>query len=123
MSKSKSRLTVTLIEDRLSHGSPALDSLKLLIHDGQPAIYWSASWEGAYHHTDGASGYTVIPPEILPELTAQRLTDWLVEQFGSLPDMKWLPSFAKDARVTTWCSAVRQMYSSHSAPAGRSAAR
>ena len=118
---SKSHPSVTLIDSPLYYGKPSLDALKLLFRDGQPAVYYSARWEGAYHHTDGVAGYMVIPSEMLPALTAKTLTDWLIQKFGSIPETEYMPSYAHDARVTAWCSEVRRMYSD--AAAGGTKAR
>lgn len=104
--------SVVLIDEGLSHGEPELDKLKLCFHKGQPAVFWAASWEGPWHRTDGASGFKIIPPELLPNLTAKSLTNWMLGSFAKgLEDMADFAAFATDARVTSWCTEVRWLYS------------
>ncbi len=100
--------TVTLISEHISYGEPVLDTLRLVFKDGRPAVYWAVSWRGGISHADGAGGHMMIPPEMLPVLTAKTLTDWMViEKF---PDHPELSSFAEDQRVIRWCIMVRSMF-------------
>lgn len=103
--------SVDLIHQEISHGAAILDTLQLMFRDGKPTLFWAVSWRGGFSHADGADGHAVIPSEMLPSLTAESLTDWMLhtlrESVLSLADF---PAFAKDERAISWCEAVRRMY-------------
>ena len=108
--------SVYLIHQEMSHGDAVLDTLQLLFRDGKPAIQWGVSWRGGFSHADGAGGHAEIPSEMLPSLTAESLTDWMLrtlrESVLSLADFT---AFSKDERAVAWCDTVRRMYCSSSA--------
>ena len=104
--------SVVLISNGLSRGEPELDKFELCSHKGKPAVFWAVSWEGAWHRSEGASGFKIIPPELLPDLTAKSLTKWMLTAFNSgISRFVDLAAFAVDARVISWCNEVRYMYS------------
>ncbi|MBQ6515529.1 MAG: hypothetical protein IJI09_12520 [Clostridia bacterium] len=108
--------SVYLIHQEMSHGEAILDTLQLLFRNGNPTLFWGVSWRGGFSHADGASNYVEIPSDMLPSLTAESLTDWMLhtlrESIISLADF---PAFSKDERVIAWCNTVRRMYHSSSA--------
>ena len=103
--------SVYLIHREVSHGDAILDTLQLLFRNGKPTLFWAVSWRGGFSHADGAGDYIVIPSEMLPSLTAESLTEWMLhtlrESVLSLADF---PAFSKDERIIAWCDAVRRMY-------------
>ncbi len=108
--------SVYLIHQEISHGDAILDTLQLLFWKGKPTLFWSVSWRGGFSHADGAGDYVEIPSDMLPSLTAESLTDWMLrtlrESIISLADF---PAFSKDERAIAWCDTVRRMYHSSSA--------
>ena len=107
--------SVYLIQREMSHGDAILDTLQLLFMDGKPTVLWGVSWRGGFSHADGVGGHAEIPSDMLPSLTAESLTDWMLhtlrESVLSLADFT---VFSKDERAIAWCDTVRRMYHSSS---------
>ena len=99
---------VYLIREPASHGEALLDTLLLYQKDGKPTLLWCVSWRGGVSHASGAGDHVTIPEELLQDLTAESLIQWMLqtlpEHVLSLADFS---SFAQDERVRQWCEKVR----------------
>ena len=107
--------SVYLIHQEVSHGDAILDTLQLLFRNGNPTLFWCVSWRGGFSHADGAGDYVKIPSDMLPSLTAESLTNWMLNTLReSVISLAVFPAFSKDERVIAWCDTVRRMYHSSS---------
>lgn len=103
--------SVYLIQKEASRGDAELSTLQLLFKDGKPTLLWIVTWRGDESHASGAGDYLTIPPDLLPALTADSLTDWMLHTVReSVLELADFSAFAHDQRTIAWCDAVRKRY-------------
>ena len=101
------KLNVDLIQLPPSHGGTLLDTLKLELYEGKPAVLWAVSWRGGFSHADGAGAHVPLPEELLAQLTAPRLAEWMCRALPkAVRELQDMAVYAADSRVVGWCKAV-----------------
>ena len=105
--------SVFLIRTDPSRGDLTLDTLRLFVWNGKPTVFWSASSRGGISHATGSGDYLAVPPEMLPFLTAGKLTEWMLGTIRKpILELADFPALAGDSHVASWCSAVRKAFAS-----------